>query len=80
MIDISKEKSMVVICPLGKLVEKPFEVHHISSELSELARLLKSLKSETKVIREHTGCYYELVAQMPHNDDIFVSAVNLTAH
>lgn len=40
-IDVSKGKSMVsVICPFGKLVAKPFEVRHTSSELSELAKHL----------------------------------------
>ena len=38
-IGVSKGKSMVsVIRPFGELVAKPFEVHHTSSELGELAK------------------------------------------
>jgi len=76
-IDVSKGKSMVsVIRPFGELVAKPFEVRHTSSELSELAKHLKSLEGETRVVLEHTGRYYEPIAQMLHDFGIFVSAVN----
>jgi Transposase and inactivated derivatives len=76
-IDVSKGKSMVsVIRPFGELVVKPYEVRHTSSELSELAKQLKSLEGETRVVLEHTGRYYEPVAQMLHDAGIFVSAVN----
>ena len=76
-IDVSKGKSMVaVVRPFGELVSKPFEVRHTSSELSELAKLLKSLEGETRVVLEHTGRYYEPVAQMLHDAGVFVSAVN----
>jgi len=76
-IDVSKGKSMVaVVRPFGELVMKPYEVRHTCSELSELATTLKSLDGETKVVLEHTGRYYEPVAQMLHDAGIFVSAVN----
>lgn len=76
-IDVSKGKSMVaVVRPFGELVVKPYEVRHTTSELRELANSLKSLDGETKVILEHTGRYYEPVAQMLHDAGIFVSAVN----
>lgn len=76
-IDVSKGKSMVaVVRPFGELVVKPYEVRHTSSELSELASTLKSLEGETRVVLEHTGRYYEPVAQILHNTGIFVSAVN----
>jgi transposase len=76
-IDVSKGKSMVaVVRPFGEVVVKPYEVHHTVSELRELARFLKSLDGETKVIMEHTGRYYEPIAQKLHDAGIFVSAVN----
>lgn len=76
-IDVSKGKSMVsVIRPFGELVARPFEVRHTSSELSELAKQLKRLEGETRVVLEHTGRYYEPVAQLLHDAGIFVSAVN----
>lgn len=76
-IDVSKGKSMVaVVRPFGELVVKPHEVRHTASELRELANSLKSLDGETRVILEHTGRYYEPVAQMLHDAGVFVSAVN----
>lgn len=76
-IDVSKGKSMIaVVRPFGEVVSKPYEVRHTASELRELADYLKSLGGETRVILEHTGRYYEPVAQMLHDAGIFVSAVN----
>ena len=76
-IDISKGKSMVsVMRPLGEVVAKPFSVRHTGSELKELADYLKSLDGETRVIMEHTGRYYEPVAQFLHDAGLYVSAVN----
>ena len=76
-IDVSKGKSMVsVMRPMGEVVAKPFTVHHTGSELKELAEYLKSLDGETRVILEHTGRYYEPVAQFLHDAGLYVSAVN----
>jgi len=76
-IDVSKGKSVVCIRqPLGKIVAKPFTIHHTGSELKALAETLKSLDGETRVILEHTGRYYEPVAQYLHDAGLFVSAVN----
>lgn len=76
-IDVSKGKSMVtVLRPLGVVVAKPFEVGHTAAELGKLADFLKSLDGETKVVMEHTGRYYEPVAQIIHDQSLFVSAVN----
>ena len=42
-IDVSKGKSMIAVMrPFGEVVVSPFEVRHTASELSELARLLKT--------------------------------------
>jgi len=76
-IDVSKGKSMVaVLRPLGVVVAKPFKVDHTAAGLGKLADFLKSLDGETKVIMEHTGRYYEPVAQVIHDRGVFVSAVN----
>ena len=49
-IDVSKGKSMIAVMrPFGEVVVSPFEVLHTDSELSKLARLLKSLDGETRV-------------------------------
>lgn len=76
-IDVSKGKSMIaVVRPFGEVVVEPYEVHHTVSELRNLAQSLKSLGGETRVIMEHTGRYYEPIAQQLHDAGIFVSAVN----
>lgn len=50
-IDVSKGKSMIAVMrPFGEVVVSPFEVRHTASELSELARLLKNLDGETRVV------------------------------
>lgn len=76
-IDVSKGKSMVaVLRPLGVVVAEPFEVGHTAAELGKLADYLKNLDGETKVVMEHTGRYYEPVAQVIHDRGLTVSAVN----
>ena len=76
-IDVSKGKSMVAVRrPFNETVAKPFEVRHTGSELKQLADYLKSLDGETRVIMEHTGRYYEPVAQFLHDAGLYVSAVN----
>jgi len=76
-IDVSKGKSMVAVLRLfNETVAKPFEVRHTGSELKQLADYLKSLDGETRVIMEHTGRYYEQIAQYLHDAGIYVSAVN----
>ena len=76
-IDVSKGKSMVAIMrPFGEVVRSPFEVSHTGSELSELAKLLKSLPGETRVVMEYTGYYHAPVAYSLCKAGIYVSAVN----
>ena len=62
--------------PFGEVVISPFEVHHTDSELSELAKLLKSLDGETRVVMESTGNYHAPVAQLLHDAGLYVSVVN----
>ena len=58
-IDVSKGRSTVAVMrPFGEVVISPFEVRHTNSELSALARLLKSLDGETRVVMEATGNYH----------------------
>ena len=62
-IDVSKGKSMIAVMrPFGEVVHSPFEVRHTDSELSELAKLLKSLDGETRVVMEYTGNYHAPIA------------------
>jgi transposase len=62
--------------PFGEVVISPFEVRHTNSELSELAKLLKSLDGETRVVMEATGNYHAPVAKILHDAGLYVSVVN----
>lgn len=76
-IDVSKGKSMIAVMrPFGEVVLSPFEVQHTASELSELAKTLKSLAGETRVVMEATGNYHVPVALALHGAGLYVSVVN----
>lgn len=76
-IDVSKGKSMIAVMrPFGEVVASPFEVSHTASELKNLAKFLKSLNGETRVIMEYTGKYFQPIARFLHESGLFVSVVN----
>lgn len=76
-IDVSKGKSMIAVMrPFGEIVVTPYEVHHTDSELSELAKLLKSLDGETRIVMESTGNYHTPVAHALYDAGLYVSVVN----
>ena len=75
-IDISKGSTVAVMRPFGEVVISPFEVQHTDSELSKLAKLLKSLNGETRVVLEATGNYHMPVAWLLHNAGLYVSVIN----
>lgn len=76
-IDISKGKSMVAIArPLGKIIAKPFEVIHSAASINSFITYLHTLEGDTRIVMEHTGRYYEPMAQQLANAGFFVSAVN----
>ena len=64
-IDVSGSKSTVaVLRPFGEVIKLPFDVPHSAEELASLAEQLKSIEGETRVVMEHTGCYYESIAKV----------------
>lgn len=76
-IDVSKGYSTVMVMrPFGEIVASPFEVKHIDSELSKLAKMLKELDGETKVVMECTGAYHLPIAYALNEAELFVCAVN----
>ena len=76
-IDVSSSKSTVaVLRPFGEMVKLPFDVRHSAEELASLAKQLKSIEGETRVVMEHTGRYYENIAKVLHEAGLYVSAVN----
>ena len=76
-IDISKGKSMVAIMrPYGEIVSAPFEVKHTSSAINSLVALINSVEGESRIVMEHTGRYYEVLAHQLSGANLFVSAIN----
>ena len=76
-IDVSKGKSMVAILrPFGEIVYSPFEIKHTSHGINSLVDLIHSVDGESRVVMEHTGRYYEVLAHQLSEADIFVSTIN----
>lgn len=76
-IDVSKGKSMIAVMrPFGEVVVTPYEVRHTDSELGELAKLLKSLDGETRIVMESTGNYHTPIAWALNDAGFYVSVVN----
>lgn len=76
-IDVSKGKSMVsILRPMGEVVKTPFEIQHNSKSLEDLANRLLDLDGTTKVVMEHTGRYYEAVANVLFENGLNVCTVN----
>ena len=62
-IDVSKGKSMVAIMrPFGEIVSTPFEIKHTASDIRSLVELINSVEGESRIVMEHTGRYYEVLA------------------
>ena len=76
-IDVSKGKSTVAAVGEGKkVIQKPFEVAHNKTELSGLIKFVKKFNGEVRVVMEHTGVYYQVVAETLYAAGIRVSVVN----
>ena len=76
-IDVSKGKSVVAVMrPFGEVVFAPFEISHTDKDLTDLAKKLKSLPGETRVVMEATGSYHVPVAWVLHSAGLYVSVVN----
>ena len=76
-IDVSKGKSMVAIMrPFGEVVSTPFEIKHTASDIHSLVKLIHSIDGESRIVMEHTGRYYEVLAHQLSKANLFVSAIN----
>ena len=76
-IDVSKVKSTGTIRRPGDVVlMPPCDIPHTQSAINALIEQIKTLDGETKACMEHTGRYYEPVANWLSDAGIFVSAVN----
>ena len=76
-IDVSKGKSMVAIMrPFGEIVSTPFEIKHTTSDIHSLVELINSVEGESRIVMEHTGRYYEVLAHQLSEANLFVSTIN----
>ena len=76
-IDVSKGRSTVAVSqPAGVTVAKPFEVRHTKHGISELVNYLNTLSGDTRIVLEHTGRYYEPMANWLSGAGLYVCAVN----
>jgi transposase len=72
-IDVSKGKSMVAILrPYGEIISTSFEIKHTSSDINALVQQIKSVEGESRIVMEHTGRYYEVLAHQLSRADLFV--------
>ena len=58
------------------IVIRPFNVTHNSQGFASLLEKLGALEGEVRVVIEHTGNYYESIANVLHESGLWVSAVN----
>ena len=76
-IDVSKGKSMVAIMrSFGEIVSTPFEIKHTTSDIHSLVELINSVEGESRIVMEHTGRYYEILAHQLSEANLFVSTIN----
>lgn len=76
-VDVSNGWSTVaVLRSKTDIVIRPFNVTHNSQGFASLLEKLGALDGEIKVVMEHTGNYYESIANVLHRSGLWVSAVN----
>jgi len=75
-IDVSKGRSTVAVVGEGKKVlQKPFDIYHNKTELADLVALVKKF-DDVRIVMEHTGVYYQVVAESLVQAGFRVSVVN----
>ena len=76
-IDVSKGKVWLLSCDLSvKLFPHLFEIKHTASDIHSLVELINSVEGESRIVMEHTGRYYEVLAHQLSEANLFVSAIN----
>jgi len=75
-IDVSKGRSTIAAVDEGKkILQKPFDINHNKTELAGLVEFIKKFNN-VRVVMEHTGVYYQVVAESLVKAGIRVSVVN----
>ncbi|MDR2570543.1 MAG: IS110 family transposase [Oscillospiraceae bacterium] len=73
---VSKGRSTVAAVAEGKkMLQKPFDVLHNKTELADLIEFVKKF-DDARVTMEHTGVYYQVVAESFVRAGVRVSVVN----
>ncbi len=76
-IDVSNGHSTIAVRDeTGAVIIPPFDVRHTIKEIGALAERLKRLEGDTRIVMEHTGRYYEAIANGLHEQGLWVTAVN----
>lgn len=76
-IDVSKSKSTVAILNSdGEILAKPYDIHHVESDIDNLITYLRSLHDDVKIVMEATGHYHLPVLKKLHNADLFICVMN----
>lgn len=76
-VDVSNGWSTVaVLRSKTDIVIRPFDVTHNSQGFASLLEKLGTLDGEIKIVMEHTGNYYESIANVLYESGLWVSAVN----
>ena len=72
-------KGAETISPKGRMIATillPFEIKHTASDINSLVELIHSVEGESRIVIEHTGHYYEVLAHQLSEANLFVSAIN----
>ena len=67
---------VAILRPFGEIVSSPFEIKHTTSNIKSLVELINSIEGESRIVLEHTGRYYEVLAHQLSEANLFVSAIN----
>ena len=52
------------------------EIKHTTSDIHSLVELINSVEGESRIVMEHTGRYYEVLAHQLSEANLFVSTIN----
>lgn len=76
-VDVSNGWSTVAVLRSKKdIVIHPFNITHDRQGFTSLLEKLSALDGEIKIVMEHTGNYYESIANVLYESGLWVSAVN----
>ena len=67
---------VAIMRPFGGIVSTPFEIKHTTSDINSLIEFINSVEGESRIVMEHTGHYYEVLAHQLSRANLFVSAIN----